>query len=96
MFDTQTTNEAIAETTAIQQSDLRDVPATTLPATSQLTPEDTVTISATAADLAQPTAIQVLLLYSEGESVQTIAHQLAITPLIVRDYLGIATQAATA
>jgi len=66
MFDPQTTNEAIAETTAIQQSDLTDVPATTLPATSQITPEDTVTISATAADLAQPTATQVLLLYSEG------------------------------
>jgi len=96
MFDPQTTNEAIAETTAIQQSDLTGAQATTLPTTSQITPEDTVTISATAADLAQPTATQVRLLYSEGDSVQTIAQQLAITPLIVRDYLGIATQAATA
>jgi hypothetical protein len=96
MFDTQTTNEAIAETTAIQQSDLTDTPATTLPTTSQTAPEDTVTISATAADLAQPTATQALLLYSEGESVEMIAQQLAIAPLIVRDYLGIAAQAAQA
>jgi hypothetical protein len=55
-----------------------------------------VTISATAADLAQPTATQALLLYSEGESVEMIAQQLAIAPLIVRDYLGIAAQAAQA
>jgi hypothetical protein len=96
MFEIQTPNEGIAETTAIQQSDLTDSPGTTLPTTSQITPGDTVTISATAADLAQPTATQVRLLYSEGESVAAIAQQLAITPLIVRDYLGIAAQAATA
>lgn len=60
----------------------------------RITPADTVTISATGADLAQPTAKRSHLLYSAGDSVQMIAQKATIAPLLVRDCLGIATQEA--
>jgi DNA-directed RNA polymerase specialized sigma24 family protein len=41
--------------------------------------EDSVTISATAQEVQQPTAVQVQLLRNEGQSVQQIATQLAIS-----------------
>lgn len=93
----QEINEAIAETTTLLQSEPTDVRGATPDTQSQATPADTVTISAAAANLAQqPTSSQVRVLYSQGESVQTIAQQLGIAPPIVRNYLGIAAQAATA
>ena len=50
--------------------------------------EDSVTISATAQEVQQPTAVQVQLLRNEGQSVQQIATQLAISTNAVQSYLG--------
>ena len=57
------------------------------PAT-KTTAEDSVTISATAQEVRQPTAVQVQLLRNEGQSVQQIATQLAISTNAVQSYLG--------
>jgi DNA-binding NarL/FixJ family response regulator len=57
------------------------------PAT-KTTAEDSVTISATAQEVQQPTAVQVQLLRNEGQSVQQIATQLAISTNAVQSYLG--------
>ncbi len=57
------------------------------PAT-KTTAEDSVTISATAQEVRQPTAVQVQPLRNEGQSVQQIATQLAISTNAVQSYLG--------
>src|SRR5277367_5823031 len=57
-------------------------------ATSTTAAEDSVTISATAQEVQQPTAVQVRLLRNEGQSVPQIAKQLEITQGAVQSYLG--------
>jgi DNA-binding NarL/FixJ family response regulator len=50
--------------------------------------EASATISATAREVQQPTAVQAQLLRNEGQSVQQIATQLAISTNAVQSYLG--------
>ena len=57
-------------------------------ATTKTAAEDSVTISATAREVEQPTAVQVRLLRNEGQSVPQIAKQLEITQGAVQSYLG--------
>ena len=57
-------------------------------ATTTTAAEDSVTISATAQEEQQPTAVQVRLLRNEGQSVPQIAKQLEITQGAVQSYLG--------
>jgi DNA-directed RNA polymerase specialized sigma24 family protein len=64
--------------------------ATTSPATAA---EDSVTISATAQEVRQPTAAQVRLLRNEGQSVPQIATKLKISASEVQNYLGTAAAA---
>ena len=62
---------------------------TAAPATTTTTAaEDSVTISAAAQELQQPTAVQVRLLRNKGPSVPQIAKQLEITQGAVQSYLG--------
>jgi DNA-binding NarL/FixJ family response regulator len=64
-------------------------PKTAAPAATTATAaEDRVTISATAQEVQQPTAVQVRLLRNEGQSVPQIATQLKLTASAVQSYLG--------
>jgi DNA-directed RNA polymerase specialized sigma24 family protein len=63
-------------------------PAKPAAATATTAAEDSVTISATAQEVQQPTAVQVRLLRNEGQSVPEIARQLEITQGAVQSYLG--------
>jgi DNA-directed RNA polymerase specialized sigma24 family protein len=62
-------------------------------ATTATAAEDSVTISATAQEVQQPTAAQVRLLRNEGQSVPQIATQLKISASEVQNYLGAAAAA---
>jgi hypothetical protein len=64
-------------------------------ATTTTAAEDSVTISATAQEVQQPTAVQVRLLRNEGQSVPQIATQLEITQGAVQSYLGTPASAPT-
>jgi DNA-binding NarL/FixJ family response regulator len=57
-------------------------------ATTATAAEDSVTISATAQEVQQSTAVQVRLLRNEGQSVPQIATQLKLTASAVQSYLG--------
>jgi|HubBroStandDraft_1064217.scaffolds.fasta_scaffold24635_4 DNA-directed RNA polymerase specialized sigma24 family protein len=63
-------------------------------ATTATAAEDSVTISATAQEVQQPTAAQVRLLRHEAQSVPQIATQLNITASAVQSYLGAPAPAA--
>lgn len=63
-------------------------------ATTATAAEDRVTISATAQEVGQPTAVQVRLLRNEGQSVAQIATRLKITASAVQSYLGTPAAAA--
>jgi DNA-binding NarL/FixJ family response regulator len=91
MAITGTNTEAIAAVAAIQP--VAEEPDGVQQAAA---PKDTVTISATGPELAQPTSTQVQLLHAEGESIAAIAQRLGLTPQVVESYLGIAAQFASA
>ena len=73
-----------AAAAAVQAQAKAAAPATTTTTAA----EDSVTISAAAQELQQPTAVQVRLLRNEGQSVPQIAKQLEITQGAVQSYLG--------
>jgi hypothetical protein len=62
--------------------------ATASAAATKTAAEDSVTISATAQEVQLPTAVRVQLLRNEGQSVQQIATQLAISTNAMQSYLG--------
>jgi DNA-binding NarL/FixJ family response regulator len=68
-------------------------PAAAATTSSAAAAEDSVTISATAQEVHQPTAAQVRLLRNEGKSVPQIATQLKISAREVQNYLGTAAAA---
>jgi len=64
-------------------------PKAEAPAATTATPaEGSVTISAMAQEVQQPTAVQVRVLRNEGQSVPQIATDLKITASAVQSYLG--------
>jgi hypothetical protein len=71
---------AVAAATAVQ--------AQAKPAATTTSAEDSVTISATAQEVQQPTAVRVRLLRNEGQSGQQIASKLQITKGAVLSYSG--------
>jgi DNA-binding NarL/FixJ family response regulator len=75
---------AVAAVAGVQLQAKAVAPAATLTTAA----EDSVTISATAQEVQQPTAVQVRLLRNEGQSVPQIAKQLEITQGAVQSYLG--------
>jgi DNA-binding NarL/FixJ family response regulator len=75
---------ALAAAAAVQAQAKQAAPAAAITTAA----EDSVTLSATAQEVQQPTAVQVRVLRNEGQSVPQIATQLKIAASAVQSYLG--------